>query len=524
MGAFSLIVVINLLNRSRMYKKWNNTIQTFLSGKKVPQISQQLKQIFDKLWREVDESTLKATEGLNYKQLNRYSNILPYNKNRVKLVPPFDQGRFQNCDYINASHIKNTLAQREYIMCQGPLENTCEAFWKMVVQNKVKMIVMLGNFEENKREKVFEYLPLTNSNDESANNKGYKEFDSIKVQCLTSKDIDSIMTERTLEITEQGTDEKHACIHCHFSSWSDFGVPAKVEYLETLLNYVNSKRVLDSSPLVIHCSAGVGRSGVFVYCDIVLALLSQSTLESVAYVEELLELRGQRMKSIQTFQQFVYALQVLRLMYPKVANWGTLSPVKTPDSNTKEPKPTIGSEHNESDKNANFSPSSLLIPTLNSTQIGEKRKFQCMSEIVGLESEPSETETTHDDDSQAKKPPPCPIRTTSLGYLLKSKSVDHDPSITSSPCIDEAEKDQAISDEYATNSDPVMFMTPNNQSEKAKKSFFGSLNKTDSKLMMKSKSLTKRKLGSSLRKNLMTKFKRIDKSELSVVAKPVNFD
>ena len=485
-----------------MYSKWNSTIQTFLSGKKVPLISQQLKQIFDKLWRELDEGAFKTVEGVQYRALNRYFNILPFDKNRVKLNPLLEQGDEKSCDYINASFIKHSLVPRQYIMCQGPLEGTSEAFWKMVLQNKVKLIVMLGNFVENEREKVFEYLPLI-EDEGCGQSDDSRDFNSVSVKCVDVKVTEKIMTERTLEITERGSDNKHACTHCHFSSWADFGVPAKVEYLETLLNFVQLKSASDSSPIIVHCSAGVGRSGVFVYCDIVLSLLSQSSLESVAYVEELLELRSQRMKAIQTFPQFVYALQVLRLMYPKVANWGTLSPEK---------------DNKATDFICDNSPNDKVKPTLNVAKIREKRKFQCLSEILCSDAD-VEISLDGQKQSEAKKPPPCPIRTTSLMHMLKSKSVDSEPKVPRCDSYEESsDKERSPSPEQA-----VMFMTPTNQSEKANRSFF-SLSKTDSKIMMKSKSLTKRKLGSSLRKNLMTKFKRLEKTELSVVAKPVNFD
>ncbi|XP_063718908.1 tyrosine-protein phosphatase non-receptor type 2-like [Symsagittifera roscoffensis] len=474
-----------------LYSKWNNTIQSFLSGKKVPQITQELNNIFEKVGLESREHPIRysSSDGEKKQSLNRYGNVLPFNKNRVILEPPIDQDSFTKCDYINASHIKHDLVPREYIMCQGPLENTCEAFWTMVMQNEVKVIVMLGNFIEKDREKVFEYLPLGHFASEK-DGENEKEFNNIGVKSVNLKNNDGILTERMLEVMDKKSSQSHKCWHFHFSAWSDFGVPAKVEYLETLINAVNDKGAFDDAPIVVHCSAGVGRSGVFVYCDIVLALLSQSSLESVSYVGELIGIRRQRMKSIQTFQQFVFALQVLKLMYPKVANWGAVSPVKNTDTD-------ILSDQTES-------MNSIKAPILKTCKAVEKRKYQCLSDIVGLQQDESNNE---DGELQAKKPPPCPVRTSSLMVMTKSKSSD-------------TEMNQTMT---ATPESPVMFMTPANQSEKKSKSFF-SLNKTDSKLMLKSKLVTKRKMGSSLRKNLITKFKKIDKNDLNEVVKPINFE
>lgn len=457
----------------------NSIISSFLTGVTVLEksdqrylITSELRRIFDATWSKFDDRKIDCFSALANKKYNRYQNILPYDFNRVKL-PRHETKNSKFCDYINASHVEHDLVPRKYIMCQGPLYGTCYSFWRMVIDQKVRMIVMLGNFVEQNIPKVFEYFPINMDPDLST-----KQFGNLIIRCCDSEYIGKIFVKRRLRIEDVESGETYEIIHFHFVSWSDFGVPSKVEYLETLLNVMNNcckeEEASKMGPIVVHCSAGVGRSGVFVYVDVLLSLLSEASLDSVDYIGELISIRKQRMKCIQTFPQFMYALQVLKLMYPKIANWGTISPVK---------------QEHSTDETADQS--SNVDQVLSAASEVKRRRLKSFSNVNAESSRSSDCENS---ENFEPKPPPCPTRTTSLMVT----SVEYE-TLESLPIQGDLRPQPG-------------FLTPDVQSSKSKRPFFN-ITKTDSRLLLRQKLGNKRKIATSLRKSLTSKFRKLEKND-----------
>ena len=455
----------------------NSTISSFLDGEtviiKADQrclISSEIRKIFEEIGSEFFDRKIHCSVALTNEKFNRYQNVLPYDFNRVKLLQ-YGIKNARCCDYINASHVEHTLVPRKYIMCQGPLENTCHSFWRMVIEQNVRIIVMLGDFIEQNRAKVFQYLPLKLELNESK-----KQFKNLIIRCCGYEQTGKIFTKRHIRIEETESGETYDVIHFQFFAWGDFGVPSKVEYLETLLNVMNNcykdEDASKNGPIVVHCSAGVGRSGVFVYVDLLLSLLSDSSLDAIDYVGELISIRKQRMKCIQTFPQFMYALQVLKMMYPKIANWGNISPIKH--------------EH-ITDETINQS-SSVDDRVLSAASEVKRRRLKSISTVDSASSNSENSENVE------RKPPPCPIRTTSLMVT----SVEYE-TLESLP----------IQGDVRTE---VGFSTPDNHGLKSKRQFFN-LTKTDSRLLLRQKLGNKRKLATSLRKSLTSKFRKVERND-----------
>ncbi|XP_053791350.1 tyrosine-protein phosphatase non-receptor type 2 isoform X3 [Vidua chalybeata] len=180
---------------------------------------------------------------------NRYRDVSPYDHSRVKL---------QNTenDYINASLVVIEEAQRYYILTQGPLPNTCCHFWLMVWQQQTKAVVMLNRIVE-----------------------------------------------------KESSGESRMISHFHYTTWPDFGVP---ESPASFLNFLFKVRESGSlspehGPAVVHCSAGIGRSGTFSLVDTCLVLMEKKDPFSVDIKKVLLDMRKYRMGLIQTPDQLRFS-------------------------------------------------------------------------------------------------------------------------------------------------------------------------------------------------------------------------
>ncbi|CRL00763.1 CLUMA_CG014018, isoform A [Clunio marinus] len=220
-------------------------------------------------------------------KLNRYTNISPFDYNRVVL----NDDEFEN-DYINASHINGYHYPREYIAAQGPKPNTAIDFWRMILQHKVESIVMLTSFVEEDRIKCHEYFPKLN---------GQITFSNINIICKSEENHQNFI-KRIMEVEKD--DEIHTVKHYYFTSWSDHGIPSSPSALIEFCKLFRSERQKLSGSIVVHCSAGVGRTGTFIALDIIMQRLKQE--KKINIFELINQLRLQRMKMVQTLDQYVF--------------------------------------------------------------------------------------------------------------------------------------------------------------------------------------------------------------------------
>uniref|UniRef100_A0A672HVU4 protein-tyrosine-phosphatase n=1 Tax=Salarias fasciatus TaxID=181472 RepID=A0A672HVU4_SALFA len=217
---------------------------------------------------------------------NRYKDILPYDQTRV-VLPDSDS------DYINASFIQGATEGCRYIACQGPLSSTLTHFWTMIWQYNVKvfhLFCVLCVSEQRKCECYWAaehqeasfgpFTVTTNSAQE------WRMANSI-TSCLIS-DYPPLQEVR------------HVTQH-HFLSWPDHDVPQEPFAVLDLLQGVRSSRGGDTSPLLVHCSAGCGRTGVICALDYIHDLLvTKQVTEDLSILKVVLELRQQRPSAVQT--------------------------------------------------------------------------------------------------------------------------------------------------------------------------------------------------------------------------------
>ncbi|KAM4609849.1 tyrosine-protein phosphatase non-receptor type 1 [Polymixia lowei] len=234
---------------------------------------------------------------------------LPENKsrNRYRDVSPFDHSRIHlqlgTNDYINASLISVEEAQRSYILTQGPLPNTCGHFWEMVWEQKTRGVVMLNRVIEKGSVKCAQYWPHREERDAIFEDTNFK-------LTFISEDVKSYYTVCQLELENLSTQETREILHFHYTTWPDFGVPESPASFLNFLFKVRESGCLnsDQGPVVVHCSAGIGRSGTFCLVDTCLLLMSiRKDPASVRIQDELLAMRRYRMGLIQTADQLRFS-------------------------------------------------------------------------------------------------------------------------------------------------------------------------------------------------------------------------
>uniref|UniRef100_A0A3B1K4P1 Protein tyrosine phosphatase receptor type O n=1 Tax=Astyanax mexicanus TaxID=7994 RepID=A0A3B1K4P1_ASTMX len=233
---------------------------------------------------------------------NRYTNILPYDFSRVKLISMHND---EGSDYINANYIPGYKSPREYIATQGPLPETRNDFWKMVLQQNSHVIVMLTQCNERRRVKCDHYWPFT---DEPVS------YGEITVEMLS----ESESPEWTIRNFRLGyADETQDVLHFNYTSWPDHGVPT-VNAIESILQFVQLVRQQvnrTKGPVIVHCSAGVGRTGTFIALDRLMQHIREHEYADILGMVS--EMRSHRLSMVQTEEQYVFIHQCVLLMWKK---------------------------------------------------------------------------------------------------------------------------------------------------------------------------------------------------------------
>ncbi|KAM5148100.1 receptor-type tyrosine-protein phosphatase C [Mantella aurantiaca] len=231
---------------------------------------------------------------------NRYIDILPYDDNRVVL---FEIHGEPGSDYINASYINGFKEPRKYIAAQGPKEETMTDFWRMIWEQKSTIIVMVTRCEEGNRNKCAQYWP---SGDGSDGEK--EEYGDVVVKITGQKLFPDYIT-RKLHVTHKREKTERDITHIQFTVWPDHGVPDDPNLLLKLRRRVNALNNFFSGPIIVHCSAGVGRTGTYISIDAMLeGLEAEGRVDVYGYV---VQLRRQRCLMVQVEFQYIFIHKAL---------------------------------------------------------------------------------------------------------------------------------------------------------------------------------------------------------------------
>ncbi|XP_060016054.1 receptor-type tyrosine-protein phosphatase eta [Lagenorhynchus albirostris] len=235
-----------------------------------------------------------AAELAENRGKNRYNNVLPYDISRVKL----SVHAHSTDDYINANYMPGYHSKKEFIATQGPLPNTLKDFWRMVWEKNVYAIVMLTKCVEQGRTKCEEYWP----------SKQAQDYGDIMV-AMTSEIVLPEWTIRDFTVQNIQTSESHTLRQFHFTSWPDHGVPDTTDLLINFRYLVRDymKQSPPESPILVHCSAGVGRTGTFIAIDrLIYQMEDENTVDVYGIVYDL---RMHRPLMVQTEDQYVFLNQ-----------------------------------------------------------------------------------------------------------------------------------------------------------------------------------------------------------------------
>ncbi|XP_040567236.1 putative receptor-type tyrosine-protein phosphatase mosPTP-1 isoform X1 [Lepeophtheirus salmonis] len=238
---------------------------------------------------------------------NRYLNIVAYDHSRVQLAPI--SGYKKTSDYINANYIDGFQKFHSYIGTQGPLDETFDAYWRMIWEQNVYVIVMITNLMERGRRKCDLYWPKEVNSSEVY---GHIEVHLAKEEVMANYTI-RVMKIKHLKDTgekvntlrkKKWASSDREILQYHYTSWPDHGVPAHPLPVLSFIRRSSRSNPPDGGPIIVHCSAGVGRTGTYIVID---AMLQQITTKYELNIFGFLRhIRGQRNHLVQTEEQYVF--------------------------------------------------------------------------------------------------------------------------------------------------------------------------------------------------------------------------
>ncbi|UJR36649.1 hypothetical protein I4U23_029366 [Adineta vaga] len=272
---------------------------------------------------------------------NRFRNILPYDETRVVLR------NYTATDYMNGNRIRTPSEGfgREYIATQGPLPATINDFWHMIQQESVKCIVMITRETEGTKNKCARYWPELHA---------VKQYGTIIVENISetnygppqlmntsarshrvlpsqaSVDDDCCYRLRILRIT---TEDRRTwdIFHWQYLAWGDHDIPLitnqrdntqltiLLDFFERITRSSPIGIAMNSSPMIVHCSAGIGRSGATITIDIILNRIRMEGLDIEIDIPNLVKhIRSQRSGLVQTERQYELIYRVVEYFVEKI--------------------------------------------------------------------------------------------------------------------------------------------------------------------------------------------------------------
>ncbi|KAJ4874885.1 Protein-tyrosine-phosphatase PTP1 [Raphanus sativus] len=248
---------------------------------------------------------LNATVAMNNVNFdkNRYTDVLPFDENRVVLNPCKDADGFVNASLIKASSSESVS---EFIATQGPLQRTTEDFWEMVVQQHCPVIVMLTRLVDNyKTVKCGDYFPAEDNKP--------REFGNVSVLTKwvkTTDDTSLLLRNFEVNYKEMEGQQPMSVLHIQYPEWPDHGVPkdtvATREILKRLYQVPPSL-----GPIIVHCSAGIGRTGTYCAIHNTIQRILVGDMSALDLAKTVTTFRRQRIGMVQTMDQYLFCYKAI---------------------------------------------------------------------------------------------------------------------------------------------------------------------------------------------------------------------
>eukprot|EP01113_Clastostelium_recurvatum_P008390 TRINITY_DN13953_c0_g1_i2.p1 TRINITY_DN13953_c0_g1~~TRINITY_DN13953_c0_g1_i2.p1 ORF type:complete len:392 (+),score=82.18 TRINITY_DN13953_c0_g1_i2:215-1390(+) len=287
---------------------------------------------------------------------NRYTNILPCDTTRVKLSTV--EG-VEGSDYINANYIDGEVDGRHhaYIATQGPLTHTKRDFWRMIWEHGCTVIVFLGKDKEGERIKVDRYWPERGEPPLSLRGGSGAEAD-LMVEFQDDMVLPEGLITRFMRIHHRPSGKTRDITQFHYEAWPDHGVPKSTRPIRHLVEMVDQKIDITAEgdarpPMVVHCSAGVGRTGAFVTIHLTLERLRHMIEDGkdpsvdFSLFRTVQKLRAQRPGMVQQQEQYLFCYEAVAAeaesMGLDLSLSRSSSSSSTPPSSTLPPSPALSS-------------------------------------------------------------------------------------------------------------------------------------------------------------------------------------
>ncbi|KAK7460714.1 hypothetical protein BaRGS_00038860, partial [Batillaria attramentaria] len=261
---------------------------------------------------------------------NRFADIVAFDHTRVKISP--DE---QGSDYINANYVPGYTRDDEYIATQGPLHSTMNDFWRMVWEHRVPIIVMLTQIQERGQIKCEKYWPSEHGE--------VRQYGEVKVTTTSVSSLNDYIT-TIFSLRHEKEDEEHEVIHFHYLKWLDMTADVQLQTILDFVSFVRQHVRPDrSGPMVVHCSAGAGRTGTFISIDYVMQFINERPVTDQLDIYGLiLRMRTYRCRMVQTDSQYILIHQCAshlmsarrRREMENLTDRPDAPPLETPDDET----------------------------------------------------------------------------------------------------------------------------------------------------------------------------------------------
>ncbi|XP_053554063.1 tyrosine-protein phosphatase non-receptor type 4 [Bombina bombina] len=263
---------------------------------------------FDQLYRRKPGMTMSCARLPQNISKNRYRDISPYDATRVILKGGDD---YINANYINMEIPSSCIINR-YIACQGPLPNTCPDFWQMIWEQGSSLVVMLTTQVERGRVKCHQYWPESTSS---------SSFGNFQISCHSEAENPAYVF-RDMTLTNLEKNESRPLTQIQYIAWPDHGVPDDSSDFLDFVCLVRQKRSDRNEPVIVHCSAGIGRTGVLITMETAMCLMECN--QAVYPLDIVRTMRDQRAMMIQTPSQYRFVCEAIL----KVSKEGLVKPLR----------------------------------------------------------------------------------------------------------------------------------------------------------------------------------------------------
>ncbi|KAJ1346776.1 tyrosine protein phosphatase 1, variant 2 [Parelaphostrongylus tenuis] len=264
---------------------------------------------FEQLYRKKPGLTMNDCRLPFNLNKNRYRDVCPYDITRVHLNSS-PTGDYINANYVNMEIPSSGIVNR-YIACQGPLAHTSADHWLMVWEQLCTHIVMLTTITERGRVKCHQYWPKLHES---------QEYGRLLVTCIRDHETPNC-SYREFSVKERTSKEERRVTQMQYTAWPDHGVPDDPKHFISFVDEVRRARAGSVDPIVVHCSAGIGRTGVLILMETAACLVEAN--EPVYPLDIVRVMRDQRAMAIQTVGQYTFVCESILRAY----NDGLIKPL-----------------------------------------------------------------------------------------------------------------------------------------------------------------------------------------------------